>query len=127
MPTARPSSCEKGREGEDKAAGFLEGKGYEIIARNYRMKGGEIDIIAREGEILVFVEVKSLPGGTAETLAGELGQRKRSRILRTAKYFLLEHPEYSACLIRFDVIALDVPGLESVCHMKAAFSESGIL
>ena len=127
MPSAQPSTCEKGKEGENKAADYLAGKGFEIVTRNYRMKGGEIDIIAREGESLVFVEVKSLPGGTAETLASELGPRKRSRILRTAQYFLLEHPEYSSCLIRFDVIALDVPGLESICHMKAAFSESGIL
>ncbi len=127
MPAEQPSTCEKGKEGEDKAADYLAGKGFEIVTRNYRMKGGEIDIIAREGESLVFVEVKSLPSGTAETLAIELGPRKRSRIIRTAKYFLLEHPEYSACLIRFDVIALDVPGLESICHMKDAFSESGIL
>lgn len=127
MSPAQQSTFKKGREGEDKAATYLSEKGFEIITRNYRMKGGEIDIIAREGESLVFVEVKSLPGGTAETLASELGSRKRSRIIRTAKYFLFEHPEYSSCLIRFDVIALDVPGLESICHMKSAFSESGIL
>lgn len=90
------------------------------------MKGGEIDIIAREGESLVFVEVKSLPGGDVETLVGELGPRKRSRIVRTAKYFLMEHPEYESCLIRFDVLALDVPGLEPVYHIRGAFSESGL-
>ncbi|MBP5157191.1 MAG: YraN family protein [Treponema sp.] len=126
MPPAQPSTCEKGRDGEERAARYLSEHSFEIIGRNYRMKGGEIDIIAREGESLVFVEVKSLPGGDVETLAGELGPRKRSRIVRTAKYFLMEHPEYESCLIRFDVLALDVPGLEPVYHIRGAFSESGL-
>ncbi len=120
------STYTKGREGEDKAAGYLASCSFEIICRNYRSRGGEIDIIALEKDCLVFVEVKSLPNGDIDTLALELGPRKRHRIVRTAQYFLLEHPEYASRLIRFDVIALDVPGLEPVHHIRGAFTESGL-
>ena len=121
-----PSTCEKGREGEDRAAAYLSSLSYSIVCRNYRNRGGEIDIIAQEGEVLVFVEVKSLPGGDADMLASELGPRKRSHIIRTARQYLAEHPEYASCLVRFDVIALDVPGLESVHHIRGAFTQSGL-
>lgn len=120
------STYTKGREGEDKAAGYLASCSFEIICRNYRNRGGEIDIIAQEKDCLVFVEVKSLPNGDIDTLASELGPRKRHRIVRTARFFLLEHPEYASRLIRFDVIALDVPGLEAIHHIRGAFTESGL-
>lgn len=126
MPSDRPSTSEKGREGEDKAARYLSSLPFEIVCRNYRNRGGEIDIIARDGEALVFVEVKSLPGGCVETLASELGPRKRGHIIRTAKLYLAEHPEYASCLVRFDVVALDVPGLEEIHHIRGAFTESGL-
>ncbi|MBQ9539557.1 MAG: YraN family protein [Treponema sp.] len=126
MENERPSSCEKGRSGEDRAASYLQSLGFQVIFRNYRIRGGEIDIVALDGEILVFVEVKSLPSGGLETLSYELGPRKRSRIVRTARYFLVEHPEYDSSLIRFDVIALDVPGLDETHHIRGAFTESGL-
>ena len=74
----------------------------------------------------MFVEVKSLPNGGIDTLASELGQGKRHRIIRTAKCFLLEHPEHAGLLVRFDVIALDVPGLAGIYHIRGAFTESGL-
>ena len=119
------STYAKGREGEDRAATYLTSCSFEIVARNFRMKGGEIDIIALEKDFLVFVEVKSLPKGDTDTLASELGSRKQHRIVRTARYFLMEHPEYASRFIRFDVIALDFPGLEAIHHIRGAFTESG--
>ncbi len=121
------STYAKGREGEDKAAEYLSSCSLTIVARNFRNRGGEIDIIALDGDSLVFVEVKSLPNGDIDTLASELGPRKRQKILRTAKYYLLEHPEYANFLVRFDIIALDVPGLEEIHHIRGAFNESGLL
>ncbi len=120
------STYAKGRDGEDKAAAYLTSCSFEIITRNFRMKGGEIDIIALDGDSLVFVEVKSLPNGNIDTLSSELGPRKQHKIIRTAQYFLLEHPEYASRLVRFDVIALDVPGLEPIHHIRGAFTESGL-
>lgn len=113
-----------GDKGEDEAARFLAEMGYEIIGRNYRKRGGEIDIIAKDGETLVFVEVKNLPNGNAETLSHVLNARKQSRIIYMAKQFLLEYPEYENAYIRFDVIALNIPSFPKLYHIKNAFMET---
>lgn len=113
----------RGREGEDRAVRFLEQNGYIVLERNFRVRDGEIDIIAQFADTLVFVEVKTLPHGTVETLAHELNSTKQQKILKTAKCYLQNHRQYSSSLIRFDVIAVDVPGLEPVHHIVNAFSE----
>ncbi|WP_191014651.1 YraN family protein [Treponema zioleckii] len=112
-----------GNFGEDKAARYLFNNGYKIIARNWRTRHGEIDIIAITKDILVFVEVKTLPSGNAETLARELDKRKQKRIIETSKFFLLTNREYSNRKIRFDVVVVDMPGFDSVYHIQDAFSE----
>jgi len=71
-----------GTVGEDKAADYLASQGYEIISRNFRTRRGEIDIIARKENVLVFVEVKSLPSGNIETLAQKLNAQKQKRIVK---------------------------------------------
>lgn len=96
---------------------------YEIVARNFRTRSGEIDIIAEKDEVLVFVEVKTLPSGNLETLSHELNERKRKRILETAKIFLLNNRKYNNSKIRFDVAVIDMPGLDSVYYISNAFSE----
>ena len=112
-----------GKEGEDRAAAYLTAKGFQIIERNWRTKRGEIDIIAYKNDTLVFVEVKTLPNGTLDMIQRELNYQKRERILKTSKRFLLNHRQYSNSYIRFDVIVIDMPGLEPVYHIENAFSE----
>ena len=112
-----------GNEGENRAAAFLEAKGFSIIERNWRTKGGEIDIIAVKNDILAFVEVKTLPNGTLDMIQRELNSQKRQRIIKTSKRFLLKHREYNNSYVRFDVIVIDMPGLEPVYHIENAFSE----
>ena len=112
-----------GNEGENRAAAYLLSKGFSIIERNWRTKGGEIDIIAFKNDILAFVEVKTLPKGTLDMIQRELNYQKRQRILKTSKRFLLNHRQYSNSYIRFDVIVIDMPGLEPVYHIENAFSE----
>ena len=112
-----------GNEGEYRAAKYLESKGFEIIGRNWRTKLGEIDIIAVKNDILVFVEVKTLPNGTLDMIQRELNYQKRERIIKTSKRFLLKHREYNNSYVRFDVIVIDMPGLEPVYHIENAFSE----
>ena len=112
-----------GDEGENRAATFLEAKGFSIIERNWRTKSGEIDIIAVKNGILVFVEVKTLPNGTLDMIQRELNNQKRQRIIKTSKRFLLKHREYNNSYVRFDVIVIDMPGLEPVYHIENAFSE----
>lgn len=117
------STHEKGVIGENKACSFLLEHGYSIIERNFRIRGGEIDIIAQKDDFLVFVEVKSLPHGDIDTLSSELGIRKQQKIIKTAKYYLQNNRQYNYQYIRFDVLALDVAGLEPVYHIINAFSE----
>ena len=112
-----------GNDGEDRAVSFLLEKGYSIIDRNWRTRSGEIDIIVYKNETLVFVEVKTLPHGTLDMIKKELNQQKLERILKTSKRFLLNHRQYSNSYIRFDVIVIDMPGLEPVYHIENAFSE----
>ena len=112
-----------GNAGENKAADYLTGKGYSILARNWRTKSGEIDIIAVKDETLVFVEVKSLPNGTNELLQTELNRGKLQRIVKTSKRFLLNHRQYSNSYVRYDVIVIDMPGMPDVYHIENAFTE----
>ena len=112
-----------GNAGEQKACDYLITQGYTILERNWRTKGGEVDIIAFKSDTIVFVEVKTLPNGTFDMIQRELNYQKRERILKTSKRFLLNHRQYSNSYIRFDVIVIDMPGLEPVYHIENAFSE----
>ena len=112
-----------GNKGENLACEYLLSKGYAIIEHNWRTKRGEVDIIAVKNDILVFVEVKTLPNGTLDMIQRELNYQKRQRIIKTSKRFLLKHRQYSNSYIRFDVIVIDMPGLEPVYHIENAFTE----
>jgi putative endonuclease len=94
-----------GGAAENTAADFLERQGLEIVARNYRTRMGEIDLVARDGATLVFVEVRMRTcdrfGGAAESI----GSRKRSRIEAAARQYLARFRREPPC--RFDVITLD--------------------
>lgn len=113
-----------GNYGEEKAAKYLVQNGYSIIQRNFRTNQGELDIICKKEDSIVFVEVKTLPNGNAELLSHVLDKRKQKRILKTAKRFLAIYRQYSNDYIRFDVIVVDMPGLPSVYHIENAFAEN---
>ncbi len=117
------SSKERGIEGENRACNFFNENGYTVVARNWRDVRGEIDIIAVKGDLLIFAEVKTLENSTAETLEIVLGKIKQKKIVETAKRFLQINRQYIHSYIRFDVLAIDVPGLPPVYHIEDAFSE----
>lgn len=94
-----------GQSGEKIAVNFLQGRGYTILARNYRRRTGEIDIIAREGEMLVFIEVKTRSGRTYGSPAAAITPRKQRQISRTAQYYLAEQDLFDTPA-RFDVVAV---------------------
>jgi putative endonuclease len=110
-----------GRQGEERAARVLEKAGLEIIARNVRSPYGEIDLIAREGETVVFVEVKSWTFFGMEDLRNSVGKKKQFRIIETAKDFLAKHAEFDGFSIRFDVVFIG--GSQKVAHIPSAFVE----
>jgi len=115
----------KGRSGEDKAALFLENKGLKIIDTNSRSRTGEIDIIAIEGETLVFVEVKTWSVYGIEALEQAINAKKQHKIIETSKYFLSLHREYRYMSIRFDVILITPRDSENtgITHLASAFTE----
>ena len=92
-------------------------------AKALRPYAENIITIAKKDDVLVFVEVKSLPSGNADTLAHELDLRKQRKIIKTANFFLSKNREYNSSRIRFDVIVIDMPNLPSVYHIQDAFSE----
>ena len=111
-----------GKSGEEKAAGFLEKKGYAILVKNYRCKVGEIDIIARDGEMLVFIEVKTRSGLDYGFPAEAVTPRKQRQICRTAQWYLAEQQLFGVPA-RFDVIAVlgAGPAGDRIEHIDNAF------
>ena len=109
-----------GKKGEDRAAQALELAGLRLITRNFRSKTGEIDIIALDGETLVFAEVKAWSAYGLENLSYSLSPKKQRRIIETAKYFLSINRQYYGRAIRFDVVFV---GKEAVTHLASAFME----
>ena len=112
----------RGKEGESLAAGALQEKGLKLIGRNFRCKAGEIDLIALDGDVLVFIEVKNWLTFGPENLIFGINRKKQRRIIETAKYFLASHREYNYRSIRFDVVLLR-PG-QPMIHLVSAFTES---
>src|SRR2546423_14289324 len=94
-----------GKTGEDLACGELERRGYAIIARRYRRRGGELDIIARDGGTLVFVEVKSRQDHAFGDGADAVNGLKQRRMARLAIEYVMRHRlTDSPC--RFDVVSI---------------------
>lgn len=109
------------------AATFLEMKGYSILATNYRHRRNELDIVARDGRRIVFVEVKCRSGNGCGLPREAVGYEKRRRILRAARGFILEQ-NLTGLPARFDVIEVLLVrgglGL-TVDHIVGAFGSGG--
>lgn len=112
-----------GIEGECLACDYLIRNGYEILYRNWTTKDGEIDIICKKNNSIVFVEVKNLPNATYDMLCKVLSEEKRKRIIKTSKYFLLNHRQYNDSYIQYDVIVIGMKFFNSIYHIEDAFSE----
>jgi putative endonuclease len=114
-----------GKAGENLACRELEQRGLSILARRYRRRGGEIDIVARDGPTVVFVEVKTRGGTSFGAGAEALTEWKRRRITRLAEDFLMRH-RLVGCPCRFDVVVIDVasgrPAIEVFHHAFDATS-----
>ena len=111
---------ERGKRGEDRAAQYLEQAGIQIITRNFRSFYGEIDIIALDGETLVFAEVKNWSVYNIENLQYSVNAQKQRRIIETAKYFLSVNRKYNEKAVRFDVIFV---GNDAITYLAGAFME----
>ena len=125
-------SQELGEIGEDVAAEYLQGKGYEILSRRYRQRFGEIDIVCcRRDEadvgLLVFVEVKTRSPTAFGRPEQAVSRQKMRRIYRTAKAYLYENP-HPGVLCRFDVMAVySLRGRLEIEHFEEAFGLSDLM
>ncbi|MBS5510040.1 MAG: YraN family protein [Clostridium sp.] len=103
---------------EEKIAVFLKQNGFLILERNYRCKQGEIDIIARDGRYLVFIEVKFRATGSTGFSLEAIDHRKASRIRKAALYYLFSHQLSEETPCRFDAAGIDG---ETITYIKNAF------
>ena len=111
--------------GEDHARRHLEGKGYSISATNYRSRWGEVDIVARLGEEIIFVEVKTRRGAAFGTPEESITATKSQRLIATAQDYLQKNDLEQASW-RIDVVSvhLDEAGkLLEVSHLENAVGE----
>ena len=111
-----------GRRGEQLAASYLEGRGYEVVDRNWRCPQGEIDIIARDSDELVFVEVKTRSSVAFGHPLEAITAVKLARLRRLAAAWCEAHPDGFAS-IRIDAVAVIAPRGEGVTveHLRRVF------
>jgi putative endonuclease len=105
-PAVHDDPRSRGTAAESLAADFLTGRGLAVVARNVRCKGGEIDLICRDGEMLILVEVRQR---TSRQFGGALASvttGKQRKLLRAARFALQRHPEWRHRRIRFDVVGI---------------------
>jgi putative endonuclease len=98
-----------GRRGERAAEKHLRRSGYRIVARNFRAAGAEIDIVAMDGDVLVFVEVKTRRSREAGAPEEAVDERKQKRMRRAAEIFAIRY-RADDITMRFDVVAIDASG-----------------
>jgi putative endonuclease len=101
---------ERGRAAEARAAAHLQAHGLRIVARNYRAAGGEIDLIARHGAELVFVEVRSRRSAAFGSAAETVTAAKRRRIQLAAQHYLQHLPQRALPPCRFDIVSITGAG-----------------
>jgi putative endonuclease len=97
---------ELGAAAEEIAAAYLAAHGADVLERNYRRRLGELDVIAREGDILLIVEVRTRSTSAYGDAAASVNARKRRRIVRAAQQLLQQHGELGRLAVRFDVVVV---------------------
>ncbi len=118
---ARADARRIGEEAEELAARFLAQHGLAILARNYRTRFGEVDLVAREGATLVFVEVRARSWAAFGGAAASVDRRKQRRVVAAARHFLARLRAEPPC--RFDVLAWEA-GRDSPRWIRGAFDAS---
>jgi len=105
--SARATARRRGEEAEELAARFLAGRGLVIVARNYRTRFGEVDLVAHDGATLVFVEVRARSWNAYGGAAGSVDAHKQRRLVAAARHYLSRLRAEPPC--RFDVLTVQGP------------------
>ena len=112
-----------GIQAEERAALHVQQRGYQIVARNFRCRTGELDIVAKRGQLLLIIEVRLRSSAGFGGAAASITVRKRARIVRATRYLLTRLPALAAHTIRFDTLLLSGPD-EPVDWIEDAFYSS---
>ena len=112
------NTTQQGSQGEEQATAFLVKKGYKVLARNFRVMGGELDIVAQIKKTVVFVEVKQRASVAFGGPLAAVTPTKQKRIARAATQFIKAHICQPYEAVRFDVICILPEGIE---HIENAF------
>lgn len=112
----------RGAQAELLAEAFLQHQGLICIERNYRCAGGEIDLIMRDANTLVFVEVRLRSNRYFAQASETVDYRKQHKLIRAAQHFLLTRRLVDKVPCRFDVVALTGMGSENIEWIKSAFN-----
>lgn len=116
-----------GARAERLVARRMKRRGFLILAKNFTWRGGELDLIARRGELLVVMEVRYRKNESRMRAKETVNQRKKARIVQGARAFLKRHPELARCAVRFDIAGVSQKGLFLTCDwVENAFCPSDI-
>ena len=110
-----------GDHAEDQAARFLEQRGMQVLTRNFRCRGGEIDLVCRDAKTLVFVEVRLRRNAAFGGAAASITATKQRRIILAARHYLAAHTK-TECDCRFDCILLDGNSKDHIEWIRDAFA-----
>jgi len=108
----------RGNDAESRALQHLRAQGLKLVTRNWRCRGGELDLVMRDGDVLVIVEVRSRASAGYGGAAESIDRRKRGHVVHATRLYLSAHPEHAERNVRFDVVALDADRLQ---WLQAAF------
>ncbi|GBC92538.1 hypothetical protein HRbin15_01008 [bacterium HR15] len=115
-----------GKWGEQVVAEWLERQGFVLLARNWRRREGELDFIAMQGDILVFIEVKTRRSKAFGAPEESVDERKQCQLTRLAQRYLDENPSLAFNECRFDVVVVDLTGNRlRLRHYPNAFPPTG--
>lgn len=106
MNPAVGKTAARGDWAEQHALDFLKSQGLSLIARNFRCRQGEIDLVLRDGRQLVLAEVRYRARGDFGNSLESVNAAKQQRLLRAAQFYLLRHPEHRSLACRFDVLGV---------------------
>lgn len=110
---SRTSKQQAGQAAENRACDHLQQHGLQIIERNYLCRQGEIDLIMRDGDYTVFIEVRYRRNSGFGSAAESVDQRKQRKIINTASHYLQQHSKLAQQPARFDVVSISPLGKET--------------
>lgn len=110
-----PTTTQLGRAAEDRALAWLEAQGLVLVARNVRSRRGEIDLVMRDGQVLVFVEVRQRRSAAHGGAAASIDASKQARMWQAAEFYLLRQRRPQTC--RFDAVCIDGDSLRWLKHV----------